>query len=70
LIVAEINPQNVDNLKQVGKTYILLGKYKEALEVFDEASQKKKDADWELLHNKAMCFLNLGEDKLVLLLLY
>jgi Bardet-Biedl syndrome 4 protein len=37
-----LNPANCDNLKQVGRSLYLRGKYKEALEVFDAAQERNQ----------------------------
>lgn len=55
-----LNPQNVNNLKQVGRSLYLLGKHKTALDVFDEAERLSKE-DREIWHNKGMCFLYLKQ---------
>lgn len=55
-----LNPANVNNLKQVGRSLYLLGKHKMALEVFDEAEQLSTE-DREIWHNKGMCFLYLKQ---------
>lgn len=55
-----LNPMNVNNLKQVGRSLYLLGKHKTALEVFDEAEQIQSE-DREIWHNKGMCFLYLKQ---------
>lgn len=51
-----LNPVNVCNLKQVGRSLYLLGKHKMALEVFEEA-EKLSSEDREIWHNKGMCYL-------------
>jgi tetratricopeptide (TPR) repeat protein len=63
--VVELNPVSLDNLKQVGKTYMLLGRFKEAIDNFDQAIQLQTDPDWECLHNKAMCLQQLGNEETV-----
>lgn len=55
-----LNPMNVNNLKQVGRSLYLLGKHKMALEVFDEAEQLVTE-DREIWHNKGMCHLYLKQ---------
>lgn len=55
-----MNPLNVNNLKQVGRSLFLLGKHKTALDVFEEA-EKLSPEDREILHNKGMCFLYLKQ---------
>ncbi len=55
-----LNPLNVNNLKQVGRSLFLLGKHKTALDVFDEA-EKINSEDREIWHNKGMCFLYLKQ---------
>ena len=60
-----MNPLNVNNLKQVGRSLFLLGKHKTALDVYDEA-EKLSPEDREILHNKGMCYLYLKQyDKAV-----
>jgi len=55
-----LNPLNPANIKQVGKSLYLLGKFAEAIEVYDEA-KKISPQDWEIWHSKGLCFANLGE---------
>ena len=51
-----LNPMNINNLKQVGRSLYLLGKHKTALEAFDEAEQLNSE-DREIWHNKGAIFL-------------
>eukprot|EP00759_Apiculatamorpha_spiralis_P038818 PhF_6_TR37857/c0_g1_i1/m.56384/K16531/BBS4; Bardet-Biedl syndrome 4 protein len=53
-----LNPHSVTNLKQVGRALYLLGKHKQALEIYEEA-RKHCDEDWELCHNMGLCCLYL-----------
>jgi Bardet-Biedl syndrome 4 protein len=53
-----LNPHNVSNLKQVGRSLYLLGKHKQAIEVYDD-TQKTGVEDWEIWHNKGLCFMYL-----------
>ncbi len=55
-----LNPLNVNNLKQVGRSLFLIGKHKTALDVFEEA-EKINSEDREIWHNKGMCFLYLKQ---------
>lgn len=55
-----LNPTNVNNLKQVGRSLYLLGKHKTALDVFEEAEQLNSE-DREIWHNKGMCYLYLKQ---------
>ena len=55
-----INPQNIANLKQVGRSLYLLGKHQNSIEVYDEAQRLGTD-DWEIWHNKGLCFLYLKQ---------
>lgn len=55
-----LNPMNVNNLKQVGRSLYLLGKHKTALDVFEEAEQLNAE-DREIWHNKGMCYLYLKQ---------
>lgn len=51
-----LNPTNPSNLKQVGRSFYLLGRHKNALGVFQEA-EKLAPEDGEVWHNKGMCYL-------------
>jgi Bardet-Biedl syndrome 4 protein len=53
-----LNPHNVNNLKQVGRSLVLLGKHKAAIDVYDEAQRIGVD-DWEIWHNKGLCHVYL-----------
>mmetsp|Transcript_31597 Transcript_31597/g.102986 ORF Transcript_31597/g.102986 Transcript_31597/m.102986 type:complete len:413 (+) Transcript_31597:163-1401(+) len=53
-----INPHNIANLKQVGRSLYLLGKHKAAIDVYEEA-QRIGVEDWEIWHNKGLCFMYL-----------
>lgn len=55
-----LNPMNVNNLKQVGRSLYLLGKHKTALDVFEEAEQLSME-DRDIWHNKGMCYLYLKQ---------
>jgi tetratricopeptide (TPR) repeat protein len=55
-----LNPTNVNNLKQVGRSLYLLGKHKSALDVFNEA-EKLLSEDRDIWHNKGMCHLYLKQ---------
>ena len=64
-----LNPHNTANLKQVGHSLYLLGKHKQAIEVYDEARRISAEnarrgasgEDWELLHNKGLCYVYLKQ---------
>jgi Bardet-Biedl syndrome 4 protein len=53
-----INPLNVNNLKQVGRSLYLLGRHKTALGIFDEAEELASE-DREIWHSKGMCYMYL-----------
>lgn len=55
-----LNPTNLANLKQVAKSLFLLGKHREALEVYEEA-QEIGSEDWEIFHNMGVCRMYLKE---------
>ena len=55
-----LNPHNICNLKQVGRSLYLLGKHKAALEVYEEAQRIGID-DWEIWHNKGLCNMYLKQ---------
>jgi Bardet-Biedl syndrome 4 protein len=49
-----LNPKNVNNLKQVGQTLYLMGKHREALEVFEQASDMYSE-DRAIWYCKGLC---------------
>ncbi|QDZ25957.1 hypothetical protein HOP50_20g85060 [Chloropicon primus] len=49
-----LNPSNVLNLKQVGRSLMLLGKYRSSMEVLTEAKRMNPD-DWEVWHDEGIC---------------
>jgi tetratricopeptide (TPR) repeat protein len=53
-----LNPHNIANLKQVGRSLYLSGKHKQAIDVYEEAQRIGID-DWEVWHNKGLCHLYL-----------
>ncbi|KAJ9472868.1 Bardet-Biedl syndrome 4 protein-like protein [Diplonema papillatum] len=53
-----LNPNNVANLKQVGRSLYLLGKHRAAIGIYDEA-KAYADEDWEISHNMGLCYLYL-----------
>lgn len=67
---AVLNPQNPNFLKQVGRSLYkknmtsthtcryLLGKHKDAIELYEEAAKYNQN-DWEILHNKGLCFMHM-----------
>lgn len=52
-----------DNLKQVARSLFLLGRHKNAIDVYEEAS-RMNCKDWELCHNLGICYMNLQNHKL------
>ena len=55
-----LNPHNVSNLKQVGRSLYLLGRHKAAIDVYEEAL-KLGSEDWEIWHNKGLCCMYLKQ---------
>ena len=45
---------------QIGRSLYLLGKHKAAIDVYEEAS-KIGSPDWEIMHNKGLCFMYLKQ---------
>ncbi|RQM26281.1 hypothetical protein B5M09_010362, partial [Aphanomyces astaci] len=54
-----LNPDNKDNLKQVGRSLYLLGKHKAAIEVYEETKKLAGPEDWEIHHNIGLCHMYL-----------
>ena len=53
-----LSPHNVSNLKQVARSLYLLGKHRAAVDVYEE-TQKLGFDDWEIWHNKGLCYMYL-----------
>jgi Bardet-Biedl syndrome 4 protein len=56
-----LNPENKDNLKQVGRSLYLLGKHKAAIEVFEETKKLAGPEDWQIYHNIGLCHMYLKD---------
>jgi len=56
----QLNPENVNNLKQVARSLFLLGRHKAALEAYNEAA-KLTPVDWEIIHNQGVCYMYLKD---------
>jgi len=55
-----LNPHNIANLKQVGRSLYLLARHKAALDVYEEALRIGVE-DWEIWHNKGLCNMYLKQ---------
>lgn len=55
-----LNPHNITNMKQVGRSLYLLSKHKAAYDVYEEAQLVLKD-DWEIFHHKGLCCVHLKQ---------
>ncbi|KAL0235384.1 hypothetical protein GEMRC1_001966 [Eukaryota sp. GEM-RC1] len=53
-----LNPHSVRNIKQVGRSLYLLGKHRNAIEVFEEAYSLGID-DWEIWYLKGLCHMHI-----------
>ena len=45
-------------LKEIGKTFLLLGKFKMSVEIYD-ALINKNEEDWDSIYHKAICYMNM-----------
>ncbi|CAF3719158.1 unnamed protein product [Rotaria sordida] len=55
------NP-SLTNIKQVAKSLVLLGRYRLAIDAYNEALTHTSN-DWEILHNLGLCYMHLNELK-------
>jgi Bardet-Biedl syndrome 4 protein len=55
-----LNPSNVNNLKQVGRSLYLLGRHRTALSIFEEAEALASE-DREVWYSKGMCHMYLKQ---------
>lgn len=60
-----VNPLNIVNRKQLGRALMLLGKHKQAIDVFEEVNVRRMVAseadDWETFHCIGICYTNLRD---------
>ncbi|XP_017960051.1 Bardet-Biedl syndrome 4 protein homolog isoform X3 [Drosophila navojoa] len=47
---AELNSKNIENIKEIGRTLYLMGRYSQALSVFRDAEQQSPRPDHEIFH--------------------
>nr|XP_018901530.1 PREDICTED: Bardet-Biedl syndrome 4 protein [Bemisia tabaci] len=55
----QLDPSNVDNVKQVARSHFLLGRPEQALAEYGSAL-KLGPPDWSLLHGLGLCYVQLG----------
>lgn len=55
-----LSPKSLDNYKQVARSLFLLARHKAALDVYNE-TEKMSSGDWEIAHNKGVCYMYLKE---------
>lgn len=53
---------SAENLKQVARSLFLLGRHKNAIDVYEEAA-RMNCKDWELCHNLGICYMHLQNHK-------
>jgi len=51
----KLNPKNVNTMKQIGKSLILVGKHKSALDCYKAAIEMSGGKDWEICNSQAVC---------------
>jgi len=59
-LTTTINPQNIQNIKQVARSLYLLGKKQAALDIYNDALTID-DNDWEVYHNQGLCHKHLKD---------
>jgi len=55
-----LNPNNINNLKQVARSLYLLGRYEAAVEIYEKAQEIEYE-DWEIWHHRGLCFERLSK---------
>ncbi|PSN53755.1 Bardet-Biedl syndrome 4 protein [Blattella germanica] len=56
-----LNPNNVNNIKQVARSLYLLGRHRLAVEAYLEAERVVSSPDWDIYHSLGLCLLHVGE---------
>ncbi|OUM64491.1 hypothetical protein PIROE2DRAFT_8727 [Piromyces sp. E2] len=59
-MVERLDPTNIVNIKQIGRSLFLLGKHRAAIEIYDDAL-KLAGKDWEIYHNRGICYMYLKD---------
>ena len=47
-------------LKEIGKNFLLLGKFKMAIEIYDNVL-KTNEEEWDCLYHKGICYMNMKD---------
>ncbi|CAH2015390.1 unnamed protein product [Acanthoscelides obtectus] len=57
----KLNPESVDNMKEVAKCLLEMKRYKLAADVYLQAERNSKSSDWQIYFYSAQCHLKLGD---------
>ncbi|XP_043217717.1 Bardet-Biedl syndrome 4 protein-like isoform X2 [Amphibalanus amphitrite] len=58
----ELNPQNVDNLRQMARSLFLLGRFDMAVAAYTQAEKEASSTpDWEIFYSKGLCYKHLKQ---------
>jgi Bardet-Biedl syndrome 4 protein len=55
-----LNDSSISVMKEIGKSLLLLGKFKMSIEIYDEILSRNED-DWEAYQEKGLCNLNIQD---------
>lgn len=55
-----LNQNSIYIMREIGKNFLLLGKFKMAIEIFDSILLKQEN-DWNSYYQKGICYMNLGQ---------
>lgn len=54
-----LNQNSQYTMREIGKNFLLLGKFKMAIEIFDSILAKQEN-DWNSYYQKGICYMNIG----------
>ncbi|KAK7590686.1 hypothetical protein V9T40_002299 [Parthenolecanium corni] len=58
-----LNPQNVENVKRMGRCLFLLGRYQLALETFFKAEKLAETPDWNIYYHLGICWIKCKDEE-------
>ncbi|XP_017758735.1 PREDICTED: Bardet-Biedl syndrome 4 protein homolog [Eufriesea mexicana] len=56
-----VNSTNINNVKQIAKSFLIMGSHKHAIDTYLEAEKLSSIPDWEIYFNLGECYMKLGK---------
>ncbi|XP_006614029.1 Bardet-Biedl syndrome 4 protein homolog isoform X1 [Apis dorsata] len=56
-----VNSTNINNVKQIAKSFLIMGNHKRAIDAYLEAEKISNISDWEIYFNLGECYMKLNQ---------